>query len=213
MMKHLGLAAMIALLGTAGQAASLLDNGDFSAGNTGFSTDLTFSPGSTTSSRYFVGTNPNAWFSSFSSFGDNTTGDGNMMMVNGSTTAGDTVWSQTVAVAANTTYEFSGFMAAMFPGSSELSFSINSLSLRDITGPATTGTWDGFSFDWTSGSATTATVSLLQKSTGFVGNDYALDDLSFVATSTVAPVPLPAAGWGLIAALGCLAGLRRSKTA
>ncbi|MEM6372881.1 MAG: hypothetical protein AAF727_08905 [Pseudomonadota bacterium] len=88
-------------------AASLLSNGDFEAGNVDFSTDLTFSPSASTgAAQYDVDTNPDDWFSSFAEFGDNTSGSGNMMMINGSTIAGDLVWSETVSVETDTDYNF-----------------------------------------------------------------------------------------------------------
>ncbi|MEL6808720.1 MAG: VPLPA-CTERM sorting domain-containing protein [Pseudomonadota bacterium] len=213
-MRHaLLLTSALSVSAVTANAASLLSNGDFEAGNVDFSTDLTFVPGTGNgAAQYNVDTNPNAWFSSFASFGDNTTGSGNMMMINGSTTAGDLVWSETVSVAANTDYSFSGFIAAIFPGSSALTLEINSVLVGSITGPSTVAIWEDFDFTWGSGSATSATVSLLQASTGFGGNDYALDDLSFTAnTTTPPPVPLPAAAWMLLVGIGGLFGVRRMK--
>ncbi|MEM1075859.1 MAG: hypothetical protein AAF665_14050 [Pseudomonadota bacterium] len=199
------------VLGLSANAATLLTNGDFEAGNTGFSTDLLFVPSSGNGpSRYDIDTNPNAWFGSFSSFGDNTTGTGNMMMINGSTTAGDTVWEQTVSVVANTIYSFDGFIAAIFRGSSSVQLAINGSVVETVTGPSATGVWEAFGTDWMSGSATSATVTILQNSTAFGGNDYALDDLSFTAAGTsVAPVPLPAGLPLLASSLLAIGWIRR----
>jgi len=203
------LAAFISTIGLGANAASLLTNGDFEAGDTGFSTDYTQVAVGSGPAQYNVDTNPKAWFSLFADMGDNTTGSGNMMMVNGATTSGPTVWEQTVSVAANTKYEFAGWIAAIFPGSSSLSLPINSVNLDGITGPATTGLWENFSYEWDSGSATSATISLLQQSSAFSGNDYALDDLSFTSLSSIAPVPLPASAWVLLTSLVGLIGMRR----
>ncbi|MEO0378923.1 MAG: VPLPA-CTERM sorting domain-containing protein [Pseudomonadota bacterium] len=208
------LATALSVSAVAAEAASLLTNGDFEAGNVGFSTDLNYVPGTGNGAgQYDVDTNPDDWFGSFADFGDNTSGTGNMMMVNGSTTAGDVVWSQTVNVSSDTDYSFAGFISAIFRGSSALTLEINSVLVGSITGPSTVAIWEDFDFTWGSGSATSATISLLQASTAFGGNDYALDDLSFTANGTTPPptVPLPAAAWMLIAAMGGLFGLSRRK--
>lgn len=214
MFRIITLGAGFALSFTALEAATLT-NGNFEAGNTGFTTDLTYKMTTGNGAgQYTVDTNPNAWFGAFASFGDHTSGSGNMMIVNGSTAAGATVWSQTITVAANTNYEFGGWIAAIFPGPSVLSFAIDAESIGTISGPPGVANWDGFSFNWSSGLATSATLSLLQGSTAFSGNDYALDDLSFVSTGPInppSPIPLPAAGWALLAALCALFGLRRAR--
>jgi hypothetical protein len=203
--------ALAVTMATSASGATLLANGDFEAGNTGFTSGLTFVPGvNTGAAQYSVGTNPQAFNGLFVSLGDNTSGSGNMMIVNGSTTAGDLVWSETVSVAANSSYTFGGWIADVFSGQSALSLAINGTVLGQITAPSTAGVWDAFSFSWSSGTATSATLELLQQTTGFGGNDYALDDLSFSRDPTT-PIPLPAAGWLLIGGLAGLAWLRRRQ--
>ena len=58
------------------------------------------------------------------------------------------------------------------------------------TGPSATGQWQDFSFGWNSGAATSATLSLLQQSTGFGGNDYEAAALGI--QRTLIEVDLPA---------------------
>jgi hypothetical protein len=198
MTKSLALAALLSATALSAQASTLLTNGDFEAGNTGFATGLAFTPGgNTNAAQYNVATNPAAWNSSFANMGDNTSGTGNMMMINGATTAGATVWEQTVSVTANTTYSFSGWIASIFPGASSVILAVNGAQLETVTGPSDIAEWEAFGTTWNSGASTSATVTIRQNSIGFLGNDYALDDLSFVATGGgPAVIPLPAAGAG-----------------
>ena len=209
----LTLAALLSTAAIAAQADSLLVNGDFEAGNTGFTSALRYDAGNGANpATYDVDTDPKVWFGNFASYGDHTTGTGNMMMVNGSQTVEDVVWSQTVAVQASTDYDFGGWISAMFPGASALALQIAAATIGTITGPSISSIWQEFGFGWNSGGSTSAVISLLQASNGFGGNDYALDDLSFVGPDAPPPaavIPLPAAGWRLLASLGGLAAARR----
>ena len=70
---------------------NLITNGDFEDGNSGFTTEYTYLNPSSTGPwtlgpeyMYTVSTNPNLYHSAWTSFGDHTTGDGKMMIVNGS---------------------------------------------------------------------------------------------------------------------------------
>src|SRR5687768_7173776 len=97
--------AAIAALGLAGSAGAvnLVTNGNFEAGNTGFGSDYTFDVTPFGQAEYTVDDDPNDGHSSFTSFGDHTSGTGLMMVVNGSDDAGDRVWFQNgISVAPNT---------------------------------------------------------------------------------------------------------------
>jgi len=89
---------------------NLITNGDFEAGNTGFTTEYTYLDPSNTGPwtlgpeyMYTVSTDPNLYHSAWSSFGDHTSGSGNMMIVNGTwedTSPGynAVVWAQEVTL-------------------------------------------------------------------------------------------------------------------
>jgi hypothetical protein len=69
--------------------------------------------------------------------------------------------------------------------------------------------WGEHEIMFNSGSTTSGVLGLVNLSTGFSGNDFAVDDLRLVATSAVAvPAPLLL----LASALGAL-GLRRRRPA
>ena len=160
---------------------NVISNGDFSLGNTGFSSQYNFANPNTTEGEYFVGTNPQAWNGSVSPCTDHTTGTGNMMLVKGSPIINVNVWTQAVAVTPNTNYAFSTWVQALYnPNPAQLSFSINGGTLGSlITASLPTCTWNQFYTTWNSGSNTTATIAIVNKNTFVQGNDFALDDISF----------------------------------
>ncbi len=160
---------------------NVITNGDFSLGNTGFSSQYNFANPNTTEGEYFVGANPQAWNASLSPCPDHTNGSGNMMLVNGAPIADVNVWTQTVAVTPNTNYAFSTWVQALYPPNpAQLSFSINGGTLGSlITASLPTCTWNQFYTTWNSGSNTTATIAIVNKNTFVQGNDFALDDISF----------------------------------
>jgi hypothetical protein len=86
---------------TSTTGGSFVVNGDFSAGNSGFTTNYVNSSSLLPPETYAVGANPNAFNSAWPTMGDHTTGTGLMMIVNGATTGDQTVWSETVAVTPN----------------------------------------------------------------------------------------------------------------
>ena len=213
--------SVIACAGIA-NAANLVVNGDFSAGNSGFATNYEYKddnllePGT-----YSVGTDLGD-FDRFlgASFGDHTTGTGNMMIVNGDSSISSTVWSQTIDVAPNTEYNFATWIASWYSDNpAELQFSINSISIGDLFTSSITGEWEEFSATWNSGSNTSATISIVNQNTSLDRNDtglgrkqFALDDISFEAVADPTSVPEPSSVLGLLAfgAVG-LTGLKRKK--
>ena len=166
-------------------AQSLLLNGDFSSGNTGFESQYLYSASSIQSEgSYTVGSDPMLYHPlAFGHFGDHTTGSGLMLMFNGSMTPNLIAWQQTVTVIQNTPYNFSGY-ATLWGGwtPSYFSVSINGQSLGglDLNAHAQ---WANFSMLWDSGAANQATIQIFadppSASNPSVYQDIALDDLSF----------------------------------
>ena len=189
--------------------ANLIINGDFEQGNTGFSTAYTYNASSTYPFRYCIKTNPHAWDGGYASFGDHTTGSGNMMLIDASGNAaggaGQICWSQTVAVLANMDYTFSAWIAQIYLNglASNIEFSINGVSVGTFLVPTTTPEWQQFTTTWNAGSAATAVIAI-RETTGnntSPGNDFALDDISLI--------PEPATM--LLLGLGAIALLRKRK--
>ena len=170
---------------------SVIVNGDFSAGNTGFSSSYGYTANNTTEGQYYVGTNAAAWNGGMASCGDHTTGTGNMLMVNGATTSNVSIYCQTVNVTPNTDYAFSTWLMTLTGGNpAALQFSINGSLLGNIfTANNNTCIWEQFYTTWNSGANTTATICIVNQNTIASANDFALDDISFslvcTATDTV----------------------------
>ena len=160
---------------------NLITNGDFSAGNTGFTSQYNYAANNTTEGQYYVGASPQAWNASLSPCTDHTTGNGNMMLINGSPAADVNVWTQTITVTPNTNYAFSTWIQALWnPNPAILQFSINGKDIGNlITASLPTCTWSQFYTTWNSGNNTTATIAIVNKNTQIQGNDFALDDISF----------------------------------
>ncbi len=162
--------------------SNLIINGDFSSGNTGFSSDYTFTnPTNTGEAQYNVIPNPSAYNGGFSACGDHTTGSGNMMVINGSNVLGASVWCQTVAVTPNTDYLFSAWLASVFPvNPAMLQFTINGIAIgSSLNASATTCVWEEFFSTWNSGASTSAVICITNLNLNVMGNDFALDDISF----------------------------------
>lgn len=189
-------AAALAVAPAAG-AAELVTNGDFEAGNTSFYSDYTYMVGNFWGEgTYGVDDNPHDGHSLFSSYGDHTTGQGLMMVVNGSGTENAVVWGQNAFnVVQNSDYTFSFWMASAHADSpAQLAGRINGSWLSPVAeATSTTGQWTQYSYTWNSGSATSANVELINRNLAWQGNDFTLDDVSFNG----AAVPEPAT-WALM---------------
>ena len=179
--------------GVASSTTNLVINGNFSQGNTGFTTEYNQiedpNPFGVQSS-YNVVTNPSSWFSAFASCGDHTTGTGNLIVFDGSTDPTGTikVWcpATPIAVLPNKSYTFSYYMASVAPQNpAKLEVLINGVSIAPpVTAPSSTCAWTLVSHTWNSGSNTTATICIYNREFLGFGNDFALDDISFVETVT-----------------------------
>lgn len=160
---------------------NLVKNGDFSNGNTGFSSDYSFSSSGIPPAVYTVGTNPGAWHPAMPLCKDHTSGTGNMMMVNGSEIQNTKVWSQTISISPNTNYVFSTWLQTITTiNPAQLQFFINGVAIGNIfTANEKSCVWEEFYSNWNSGNNTTATISIVNMNKAFSGNDFAIDDIFF----------------------------------
>ena len=159
---------------------NLVVNGDFEDGNSGFFSEFGYVPGNIFGAgTYDIVTNPNNSHSSAASYGDKTSGDGLMMAVNGSIDTVSVIWSQQISVEPGTTYQLSIWTSTWFSPAG-LQVRINSTDNGDeFSTPATNGEWELTTRSWNSESSGTALIEIINTTSQFGGNDFALDELSF----------------------------------
>jgi hypothetical protein len=181
--------AIAAIIGTAlagaAQAANLIVNPGFEAGNTGFTSGYTHSPGGLgPAGVYAVINNPNSLHGAFSPVPPH--GGTLQMVINGADVANVLVWGEDdLAVLPDTQYFFSAFVTSVHPAApAQLNFSVNGVQLGATFAAGAVGDQLQYFATWFSGAATQADLALVNQNTAFSGNDFALDDLAF---DTVAP--------------------------
>lgn len=170
--------------------SNLVANGNFDMGDVDFTSAYQYASVNTIEGEYFVGPNPSAWNGGTNPCGDHTTGNGNMLMINGSPQAGLTAWAtQPITVTPNTNYAFSLWVTSIDndPPQAIMQFYIDGVPLGNAA-PASSSacSWNMFYATWNSGNNTSATISLIDQVTSRAGNDFALDDISFAVVSVQA---------------------------
>jgi hypothetical protein len=173
---------------------NLVVNGDFESGNNSFTTQYTVGMGGTwgplsNPGTYAITTNPNSVHSNFAVCSDHGTGSpGNMMVVNGSGTPNIIVWEQTVAVDPNTDYNFSCWVMSVQNNNiplSQLQFSVNNVLIGPVFSPSGIACdWGQYFQTWNSGASTSANIRIVNQNTSASGNDFAMDDISFIPICT-----------------------------
>jgi hypothetical protein len=185
----------------------LVTNGDFSNGNTGFTTGYAYKADSagynmelyddSGNNAYAVGTNGQNYHPSFygKDHTNNQSGNRNFMLVNGHGSI--VVWEETVPVEPNTNYYYSAWGMNLNPSSpARLQFEVNGEKIGTIAdlnnAPKPSSTWQvnlnnwerfyyGNTTGWNSGSATTAVIRIIDLNGDLNGNDFGLDDISFAS--------------------------------
>ncbi len=172
-------------LACACNAQNLLTNGNFSGGNVGFSSGYTYvaSGESSTPGTYGIRTNSQNFNPAYTLFHDHTTGNGNMLLLDGSPGTTTIAWTETVSVMTNAQYDYSGWATSSDPYNvPTLQFSINGIQVgSEITLSTNSGQWQQFLAVWNSGATNSATLAVVDENPmGYAyGNDFALDDFSF----------------------------------
>jgi large repetitive protein len=167
----------VLLVASGGTSVDLITNGDFSAGATGFTSDYILSGNLIPEATYNVGPTASVFHPSFNGSGNN---GGNFLVVNGSSVPGQSVWSQTVSVQPNASYDIGLFLSSMVAGNpGQIQMRVDGVDLGGIMNcPGTINTWVPFTQTWTAGLSPFATLSLHSMSSSSGGNDFGVDDIT-----------------------------------
>ena len=193
--------------GSTSFGSNLIVNGDFEAGNTGFTSDYTHVTWMSSPDEYLVGnTGVNGYADGCI---DHTSGAGNIFISDGSTTANTKIWCQNITVEPNKNYQVEMWVAnAGNPTSnpSELKVTLNGASpWTSVTVPSTACNWVSLSEEWNSGGNNAVEYCIYNDKLDFNGNNFLLDDISFSEiittttqqdTFTVIVNPLPSIDLG-----------------
>jgi PKD repeat protein len=168
---------------------NLVINGNFQAGNAGFTPGLPLGCNSCTAGTYCVTSNFTGKCSGWPSVFDHTTGTaaGLFLAIDGSTTGANDVWSVTgIPVTPGVTYEFSFWVATVFgPGQQtfDLGMRINGQTVAVGFISQAVGVWTRYSTSWVCPPGVFSVPLAIRQMTGGAFRDFGLDDIGFYCTS------------------------------
>lgn len=227
-MKRFASLAGLALLPFAA-SANMVVNGNFEAGNTGFTTsylyidyDLVTDPlygtppgtpanasgqGMYDDGRYTItNVQPKVWHDLWRNNVD-LTGHGWYMLFNGSTAGNSNVWSQNVTgLQAGQQYELSFDIFTAFAMDNEradLDINVGGVNVGSVIAPSGSSQWETLALTFTFNGSSDL-VSILNVETAFSGNDFGIDNVA------MNPVPEPTTL--AVSVLGIAALLRRRRS-
>lgn len=156
---------------------NLIDNGDFEAGQTGFSSNYNFSNSLLPEGTYNVGPDPSAFHPGFSPCGDHTSGSGNQLIVNGSVNTSNNIWCQTVTLIPGKMYLFSVSAQSVVGANPPLiSISFNGVDVGQIAANSVCN-WVTFEYCFMASAANVA-ICLRELTGNAGGNDFTIDDIT-----------------------------------
>lgn len=152
--------------------------------------------GNTENGQYTIGTNANIGKNSFYNMMDHTTdteGDGYMFIVNADESQGEFYRKEVTALCEDQVYQFSAYLANILPTTSNPNAVPVNVIFRvenadgSILGEYETGNipsvtnpeWEAYSFDFSLSGSSSVQVVLINNTAGGMGNDLAIDDISF----------------------------------
>jgi YD repeat-containing protein len=168
---------------TAGPPPNLITNGDFTNGNTGFSSDFSFNNGWNLQYRSYKlddKTNTWEWFPACGSRPAETSG--NMMIGYGGGT--QRFWYQNITtIQPNTDHKFT-YWAVNLGQNIDLKVTVNGVQVGTSTILSTANadcSWKQITVTWNSGSATSAVFAIVNNKDSGAGNGFALDNITLTA--------------------------------
>ncbi|HMN06013.1 MAG TPA: gliding motility-associated C-terminal domain-containing protein [Flavobacteriales bacterium] len=187
-------------------SGQLVTNGDFSAGNTGFTSQFTYSLVSVQNEgMYTVGPNASWYHNQFQG-----TGTGNFLIANAGYVSWlngqHDVWCQTVPCCPGQTYTLSFWGRTLSNATpARVAWHMNGVIAHwpDFTFPAFNAGWQQYTTTWTAGPGQTSVQACIRVTSGDgVGDDFGIDDISISGmvylrdTLHVSVTPLPSVNLG-----------------
>lgn len=159
---------------------NLILNGDFEAGNVGFTSDYIYDPDLEQEGRYYITSDPSQNHQDFAACVDHSLNGDNMMVVNGSTFHDEKVWCCNVNVFPNSDYEFEFWATSVCSGDNpELEVRFNNIKIgNSFLLNNNLCEWQNFSVVWNSGNLNNVNVCLVNANNAVFANDFAIDDIS-----------------------------------
>lgn len=174
---------------TTSSSVNVIENGNFSDGKNGFYSSYHFTSVNTTEGEYFVGKDASKWYVDHYSCGDHTDGKGKMLLVNGSPEENRIIWKTMSKIYPDRKYKFTFWITSISkPNPAILALVINGKEVSTFKSSGKPCIWESNSVVWNPDGSGNASISLINKNTARYGNDFALDDISFIETmeSTIA---------------------------
>jgi hypothetical protein len=213
--KYLLLAAALLAAAPAAAVTNLVVNGDFSAGNTGFTNGYANKAANDgvplDEGQYQIDTNALNTHFAWTDLADNTGDAAGLYLVANGSGDGATVWQQTINVASNTTYSFGAFIADVccndigagsrgFPPSFTFEYIGNNTGAAPLASftPTTFGIWESVGARFNSAGNTSLTLRITNLNAVANGNDLGLDDISLTAVPEPTTWAMMLAGFGLV---------------
>lgn len=180
-------------VGTIDYLTNLVINGDFEAGNSGFTSQYNYTTTVTSygnilglAGYYTITGNPGSVHAGFTNCTDLTPNPGNKMMaVNGAADYNKKVWCQNITVEPNTDYLFSANAASVLlpqytASPAQLNFTINNTLIGSTSTLSNIAcNWTSFNQTWNSGITTSAQICIVNQNIIADGNDFILDEIAF----------------------------------
>ncbi|MCT4580229.1 MAG: PKD domain-containing protein [Flavobacteriales bacterium] len=188
---------------------NLVENGDFEAGNVGFTSQYNYFPTGMQQGGYSFVTTATLWGANCN---DHTTGTGNLMLVDAAcgtngVAGGSDLWCQTIDVSPNTDYIFSAWAtnANATPSTANIGFFVNGTQIGGTIQTSTTPCdWQELNQIWNSGTNTSVDICVRELTMICSGADFAIDDIFFAPlcstedTINVVVGEIPVANFSLV---------------
>ncbi len=200
---HFGVSWTTPLMTTT-SATNVVVNGDFEAGNTGFTTNSAYSPTLGDCGRYSVTSTPQTDWNWPSPCKGANGSINKMLIIDNPGYVNAHGWIQTVPVKQNTNYTFTAYATSIYYTSpARVVLAVNGVNLNTaVTLSTTTCGWVKITGTWSSGANTNANLVIKNENGDCAGNDWALDDISFTSDA-ILPTPVVIPGTVLYPYLNC----------